>query len=183
MDKAVIARREPFLPGRLVEYAGITIKPAGTANRISLRAPQTSLAMLSEKLGLDLPQRPKSSTTKGTRSALWLGPDEWLVIDEEVADLAGICSEVSVLHSAVDISHRHAAIIVSGSCAEDVLNAGCPQNLSLGSFPRGAVSRTIFGKAEIVLWRRQEHEFRVECWRSFADYVFGLLEAAARAPQ
>jgi sarcosine oxidase subunit gamma len=38
----------------------------------------------------------------------------------------------------------------------------------------------VFGKAEILLYRVSEQEFRVECWRSFSDYVFGLLSEGAR---
>jgi hypothetical protein len=40
-------------------------------------------------------------------------------------------------------------------------SAGCPQDLSLETFPVGACSRTMFGKAEIVLFRTEEDTFRV----------------------
>jgi len=30
-----------------------------------------------------------------------------------------------------------------------------------------------------VLYRIDEETFRVECWRSFAEYAFGLLAEAA----
>ncbi len=177
---AETARRTFALEGRSYDGDGISLAPAGPASRISLRAPAESLAALSEALGLDLPVRPKASARKNARAALWLGPDEWLVIDEGGADLMAICARVAALHSAVDISHRNLAILVSGRRVEDVLNAACPQDLSVARFPVGAASRTVFGKAEIVLWRIGEDAFHVECWRSFADYVFGLLDAAGR---
>ena len=72
------------------------------------------------------------------------------------------------------------AIAVAGPGAEATLNAGCPQDLSLAAFPVGACSRTILGKVEIVLYRTAEETFRVECWRSFSDYVFTFLSEAAR---
>jgi sarcosine oxidase subunit gamma len=84
--------------------------------------------------------------------------------------------------SLVDVSHRNVAIAVEGRAAEAIIAAGCPQDLRLRSFPVGAVSRTILSKAEIVLWRTGEERFEVECWRSFADYVWTFLEEAARAP-
>jgi len=85
-----------------------------------------------------------------------------------------------VLHSATDVSHRNIAILVSGSGAAAAINAGCPQDLSLNAFPVGACSRTIFGKIEIVLLRTAEDAFRVEVWRSFSEYAFGLLAEGAR---
>jgi sarcosine oxidase, subunit gamma len=84
-----------------------------------------------------------------------------------------------VLHSATDISHRNTAVIVKGRGAEVAINGGCPQDLSLAVFPVGACSRTVLGKAEVVLLRTAEDTFRVECWRSFAPYVSGLLNEAA----
>jgi len=177
---AELAARVTAPKGRAYEGDGISLMPLPPASRLSLRAPRASAAALSETLGFVLPERPKSSAQKGARSALWLGPDEWLVIDHEGIDLAQLCMRARVLHSAVDVSHRNVGILVSGPRAEEVLNAGCPQDLSLDRFGVGAASRTVFGKAEIVLWRVEETAFRVECWRSFSDYVFGLLEKAAR---
>ncbi|TIS70296.1 MAG: sarcosine oxidase subunit gamma, partial [Mesorhizobium sp.] len=105
--------------------------------------------------------------SKAGRTALWLGPDEWLVIDEVGKDPLADCAEVTVLHSAVGISHRNVAISVTGPAAVATINSGCPQDLSLDAFPAGAASRTILGKVEIVLLRTASDAFRVECWRSF----------------
>lgn len=175
----VAARIHP-LEGRAFAVNRVDIRPAAPATRISLRAPAASCAALSDSLGLTLPDRPKTSSTEGARHALWLGPDEWLVIDEDRGDLVGACGRVSALHAAVDISHRNTAILVSGEGAEDVLSAGCPQDLCLAVFPIGACSRTVLGKAEVVLFRTAADAFRVEVWRSFSDYAFTLLREAAR---
>ena len=88
----------------------------------------------------------------GRAHALWLGPDEWLVIDETGDPLAD-CAGVKALHSAVGISHRNVAISVTGRPRPATISAGCPQDLSLDAFPVGACSRTILGKVEIVLLR------------------------------
>ena len=87
---------------------------------------------------------------------------------------------MKALHSAVGISHRNVAIAVTGPAAAAAINAGCPQDLSLAAFPVGACSRTMLGKVEIVLLRTAEDAFRVECWRSFSDYVWTFLTEAAK---
>lgn len=176
---AIPERRSP-LAGRHAAGPRVSITPAASAARVSLRAPAASLPALSKALGLALPVRPKTSASSGQRHALWLGPDEWLVIDEAGADLPALLRRIGALHSAVDVSHRNTAILVSGPGAADVLNAGCPQDLSPVAFPAGACSRTILGKVEVVLLRTADEAFRVEVWRSFSDYAFTLLEEAAR---
>ncbi|MES0027368.1 sarcosine oxidase subunit gamma [Mesorhizobium sp. M0040] len=172
--------RRPALAGQSLSAAGVTLAVLPPAERISLRAPEASIAALSKALGVVLPQRPKTSAAKAGRTALWLGPDEWLVIDESGKDPLVDCAKISELHSAVGISHRNVAISVTGPAAAATINAGCPQDLSLGAFPVGAASRTILGKVEIVLVRTAADAFRVECWRSFSDYVFTFLSEAAR---
>ena len=174
-----LVERRPALAGRALSAPGVKVEILPPAERISLRAPQASVAALSKALGVTLPAKPKSSAAKGGRTALWLGPDEWLIIDEAGKDPLADCAKVSALHSAVGISHRNVAISVTGPAAEVTVNSGCPQDLSLDTFPVGAVSRTILGKSEIVLLRTAEDAFRVECWRSFSDYVFTLLSEAA----
>lgn len=177
---AEIATRMGPLDGRSLATNAVVIEAARPASRIALRAPSASLAALSLALGVDLPDRPKSAASRGTRHALWLGPDEWLIIDEDRTDLNAACRGAEVLHSCVDVSHRNTAILVSGARVEDVLSAGCPQDLSLEAFPVGACSRTVLGKIEIVLYRTAEDDFRIEVWRSFSDYAFTLLTEAAR---
>lgn len=176
---AEVAIRKPALSGLVAGSATVRLTVAPVASRLSLRAPDESVSALSSALGLVLPTTPKTSGRSEGRSALWLGPDEWLVIDEAGADLPALLTSTGVLHSAVDVSHRNVGIIVSGPGAEATLSAGCPQDLSPAVFPVGASSRTIFGKVEIVLFRTEDDTFRVECWRSFSDYVFGLLTEGA----
>ena len=52
--------------------------------------------------------------------------------------------------------------------------------IRIAAFPVEACSRTVMGKVEIVLYRSEQESFRVECWRSFSDYVLGFLGEAAR---
>lgn len=172
--------RRSALGGRTVSVNEVSLAEMPPAERVSLRVPAASIASLSRALGVTLPQKPKTSAAKGERAALWLGPDEWLVLDAEGSDILGDCAKAKGLHSAVGISHRNVAISVTGAKAAAAINSGCPQDLSLEAFPVGACSRTVFGKTEIVLYRMAADAFRVECWRSFADYVFTHLHEGAR---
>lgn len=172
--------RRSALAGRAISATGVKVEILPPAERISLRAPEGSVAALSKALGVTLPKKPKTSVSKAGRTALWLGPDEWFVIDEAGNDPLAACATVAALHSAVGVSHRNIAIAVTGAGAAATINSGCPQDLSLDAFPVGAASRTILGKAEIVLLRTAVDAFRVECWRSFSDYVFTFLSEGAR---
>ena len=178
MAEAVATRSGP-LDGLIAGSVGVAIAPTAPAHRISLRVGEEGIPALSKALGLELPMEPKTSVTaKSGRMALWLGPDEWLGIDEKgdpMADVAG----TDAFFSVVDVSHRNTAIKVSGRGARATLEAGCPQDLSDSAFPIGACSRTVLGKIEVVLMRTDANAYRIECWRSFAEYAFEFLADAA----
>jgi sarcosine oxidase subunit gamma len=173
------ALRKPPLGRSHGGSASARVTPAAPATRLSLRAGADAVGTLSLAFGLELPQRAKTSASVGGRHALWLGPDEWLLIDENGADLMGIAAGVSALHSATDVSHRNTAIIVSGPNAAEAIAAACPLDLGNTAFPVGAAARTVLGKIEIVLLRTGEEDYRVECWRSFSSYAFGMLAEGA----
>jgi sarcosine oxidase subunit gamma len=113
----------------------------------------------------------------GERLAARLGPDEWLLVAP-----AGDAPDFGALegrhHSLVDVSHRYAAFAVEGDNAALVLAAGCPLDLEPAVFTAGTATRTLLGKAEIILWGLEG--FRLECARSFAPYVERFLNEAAR---
>lgn len=177
---ASAALRRPKLAGSELRLGSVAVSVLPPASRVSLRAPAASVPALSKALGVDLPAKPKGSATAAGRTALWLGPDEWLIIAGDADDLLTDLAGTEALCSAVDVSHRNVAFAVGGANAEATLCAGCPQDLAIEAFPVEACSRTVLGKAEIVLYRTANEAFRVECWRSFSDYVFGFLTEAAR---
>ena len=154
---------------------------ASPATRFILRGAD-AVAAASAAFGVALPTTPLRAATTATRTAFWLGPDEWLLIasDVETAALQQTLETAlaGVPHALVDISNRQTALLIEGPGAATAINAGTPLDLSLAAFPVGMVARTIFEKAEIVLWRTAEQSFRIEVWRSFAPYVQALLEAA-----
>lgn len=169
------------LPRPAASGPSVSVRPAGAESRFSLRARLGGGAPTLAGLPLDAP-----INTVGTDGEVWivrLGPDEWLVGGPEAdADLLqGRIHEAlaGLPHALVDVSHRNVGIDVSGRQAAAVLNAGCPLDLSETAFPSGSATRTLLGKAEIVLIRAAAAPlYRVECWRSFSTYVHGFLNEA-----
>jgi heterotetrameric sarcosine oxidase gamma subunit len=121
-------------------------------------------------LGLAVPDACRA-TVSGERSLLWLGPDEFLLLAPEEA-------ESHRLPGTVDVSHRDVGIGIAGARAQWVINAFCALDLHHSAFPIGMCTRTVFGKAEIMLWRTAADTFRIEVARSFAPYVWACLDEA-----
>jgi sarcosine oxidase subunit gamma len=177
-DLAVPARRP--LDAFDGAYAGLWAGPP--MSRFSLRGREAALAAAETVLGFALPRQACRAAGHGARHALWLGPDEWLLLApaDEVTSL-GPALEAAMAglpHALVDISQRQTALRVEGPSAERRLNAGCPLDLDIAAFPVGACTRTVLAKSEIVLWRTAPQTFHLDVWRSFSAYAWRYLEAA-----
>ena len=109
MGDIIQAQRKQVVAATPVVIGETEITLAAPAERISLRAKEDAVSGLSNALGVALPVKPKTSSANGARHALWLGPDEWLVIDTASGGLLSALSGVESLHSSTDVSHRNYA--------------------------------------------------------------------------
>ena len=168
-------------PALISESPWLRSLPA--ACRWVLRGGEEVRAAAEAALSVSVPAQACRAAVAGERAALWLGPDEWLLIAPLTQSglATGLERALSPWpHSLVDVSHRQVALVAHGAAAATLLASGCPLDLEAGAFPVGMCTRTILAKAEVVLWRLNACEFRIEVWRSFAPYVSHYLAEAAR---
>lgn len=164
----------------------ITVTELPAAARLIVRGGDIAVGIIGHAFGAILPRDPCRAVLAGDRAALWLGPDEWLLIvpkgeaERLSHDLMQAVGEEPA--SIVDVSHRQIGFAVAGPAAADALNTFNALDLDESAFPAGMCTRTLFGKAEIVLWRTDRETFRIEVWRSFAPYVLGCLAQAITDP-
>lgn len=137
-------------------------------------------------LGIQLPLEPLTAVRAGDAphdlAALWLGPDEWLVVGPRgtEADLeTRIRTAVGDEPAAVtDVSAQRTAILVAGPRARDLLSHGCSLDLHPRAFGPGRCAQTTLARAQVVIVGR-ERGFWVLVRSSFAGYLADwLLDAA-----
>ena len=146
------------------------------ATRISLRGTSGAFRNAGAAFGTAI----NRAVVTGPRTALHLGPDEWLVIAPEADAEALLAGAATRFASAVDVSHRTTGIELSGPQVVETLAAHVALDLADPAFPPGTATRTLLGKAEIILWRTTSDTFRIEVARSHAAYVWHCLEESRR---
>jgi sarcosine oxidase subunit gamma len=166
----------------------LTIRELPFISQINVRADPGDSSLL-ERLasslgGLALPIVPNSVTSKGDRRALWLGPDEWLVVGpENQRDAISAALRVGLtgaLGAIVDVSANRTVLAISGAKARDLLAHGIPIDLDARSFVTGQCAQTLLGKAQVIIERPDEPAFHLYPRASFASYVASWLLDAAR---
>ena len=145
--------------------------------QINLRGDSTVAAP-----GFELPFA--ANTWSGTpgRSALWLGPDEWLIVAPEGMNESIVSTLRTGMHVAVtDLSASRTVIEIAGTYARVVLAKGCPLDLHARAFGPPQCAQTLLAKAQIILQCTDARPvFHLYVRNSFAAYVAEwLMDAAA----
>jgi sarcosine oxidase subunit gamma len=126
-----------------------------------------------------LPREPNTAWEEGARAALWLGPDEWLLVDAAFTG-AAIVAELETAfgarpHSAVDVSANRVVLELSGAGTKEVLSKGCSLDLDpRGGWIPGRCAQTLLARVPVILHERVDAS-RVLVRPSFADYLVDWL--------
>jgi sarcosine oxidase, subunit gamma len=131
-------------------------------------------------LGVELPLQPNTVSRAGSRHAMWLGPDEWLVVEPtggEADTEALLRRALAGEGAAVDLSANRTVLILAGPDARAVLAGCCPLDLHPSAFPPGACAQTLLSKAQVILQPGEAAadgapgEYAIYVRPSFAAYV------------
>lgn len=178
-DRLAAATRDSGGAIRLAEL------PFLTQLNVRLDAKGAAAEAVGLALDLQLPLQPNSVVRAGELTALWLGPDEWLLVgqpgsarnlESRIREAAGD-EHVSV----TDVSAQRTTLLVTGPRAHDLLAHGCSLDLHPRAFGAGRCAQTTLGRTQVVLVARDEPRagFWVLVRSTFAGYLADwLLDAA-----
>jgi sarcosine oxidase subunit gamma len=132
--------------------------------------------------GSDLPTEPNTVAGDASRAALWLGPDEWLVVAPPGSETALETDLRTTGATVVDVSANRTTLEIRGRGARELLQFGCPIDLDPRVFGPGRCAQTLLARANVLIWfvaDDPEPVYRLLVRPSFAAYVAAWLADAA----
>lgn len=188
-------RRSPFEHARdrlrqLAEAAegAVSLREAPFRAQISLRGDNYNPAFrkaVHGVLSFDVPMKPNTSVASSSLTALWLGPDEWLLVGDpgiKESVIPRLRMALGGLHSSlVDVSDARAILAISGPRSRELLMKGCSLDLHTRAFHPGDCAQTNLARANVILQLLDETPtWLVYVRTSFANYLaHWLLDAMA----
>lgn len=159
--------------------AHIVLRELPPSAMIDVRLDPTNAAMLDatqKATELDLPLAPGKFSAHGQRSALWFGPDQWLIIAPSAEAASLVRSLAATAGSAVDVSDLRAEFELAGPLAADVLRKGCGIDLHPRVFRPGDCALTTLARVRIALRQTDKRPaYRLLVERSVAPYLWDWL--------
>lgn len=156
---------------------GVTLTEWPFVTMVNVRVDPASEAAdrIGRTLGAPLPRQCGGTSASGPHTAVWLGPDEWLVLsqDDATATTAALREALGGgPGSVVDVSANRTTLELSGPAARQVLEKGCPLDLHPRAFGPGRAVSTTVGPVAVLLWQiDDEPTYRLFPRSSFADYL------------
>ena len=185
MSEVDMSLARPLLEGVSDTGAGglkLSVQPL--RGMITVRADLADAAVaaaVKAAVGSDMPD-----VRKATDSALWMSPDELMLLTPygEVAAAVAVLTEKlsGVHHLAIDVSDARTLFRLEGDAAREVLAKGAPVDLARGRFGVGDLRRTRISHIAAAFWQSAEAPdvFEIICFRSYANYLWEWLEESSR---
>ena len=161
----------------------VQLREIAFATQIGVRAVPGSggFAALAEAVGTGLPQQvgEVAGSVEGT-AVLWLGPDEFLAIAPEGAELAAelVAALGDEPGQVLDLSANRSVLELSGPAAPLVLRKSCPADLHPRAFGVNRAITTTLANIPVLLWRTGEQSWYILPRASFTEHtVHWLIDA------
>jgi len=166
------------MPDLPLHNPGYELAPCPAREAINLRGDPGDAEFLSRVaavLGQDLPVG-ANSFSQARYTVCWLGPDEWLIMGDGLADCAlpaSLEETLTGMHSSVNVvSGGQRVLRLRGPGAREALAAGCTVDLAPASFRPGQCIQTALAKSgALILMLEDEPEFELVVRSSFGAYV------------
>ena len=153
---------------------------AGQLIMLRMRSPsEEAIAGVGALIGVDLPLKPNHTNGSQPR-VIWMGPDEWMLIEPGVSEseLEAVRGTATTL--AVSVADGRYALDVTGPLARDFLAKACPVDLRASAFPVDRSAMTLFAQVPVIIDYHASDAFRLWFDVSLRDYVRQWCAEASR---
>jgi len=173
-----------FNHNNIIEHFGIKIQELPYVNKINLRLdPNNNVYMSScgKILGAVLPTKPNTYVQNEKVKIIWLGPDEWMIINDQENELfIKLKNELGDLEASVtDVSENRTIIRLSGKKIMTLLSKFLVLDIEKNLGNQSSCAQTIFVKVPILLIRNNDNNkipvIDIFTNKSHANYIYNLI--------
>lgn len=168
---------------KIENHFGIMIQELPYVNKINLRIDTNDnnyITACGKILNAILPSRPNTYSKNENLKIIWLGPDEWLIIDIHDDLFIKLRNEIGDSEASVtDISENRTIIRISGEKIFTLLAKFLFLDLQKNLPDASSCAQTLFSKTPILIVRNhndsQIPEVDIILNRSYANYIYNLI--------
>ena len=171
-------------------YTDLNIKEVGPVMKINLRGSKREfLTVVGKTLNIILPNEPNTSVSSEKLTAMWLSPDEWLVISNniiekenniyELEDLLNNNISKAKLGSVVNVTDHFTMFNLEGKNIYELLASSCPFNFDKFKKEKDQVIQTVLNHIDVIIHHKDLNLVNLFVRRSFSEHLCSWINDSA----
>ena len=172
------------------KYSGVSIKEISPIMKLNLRGKSRDfLSTIGKNINMILPIEANTSSSSDKYTSMWLSPDEWMIISNNIIDKENNNYEIEELlfnkisktnlGSVTDVSDQFVLINLEGESVFDILSSGCAFNFNEFMQKKGAVTQTLLAQVDIIIHHKEINNINLFVRRSFSEHLSSWINDAA----
>jgi len=171
-------------------YSGLTVKEIAPLLKLNLRGKSKDfLSTVGKNINMILPLEANTSSSNDNYTSMWLSPDEWIVVSNniinndnnnyEIEELLFNKISKTNLGAVTDVSDQFVMINLSGEKVFDLLSTGCPFNFNKFKEKKGAVAQTVILQIDVIIQLKEINTVNLFVKRSFSEHLMSWIDDGA----
>ena len=173
-----------------IKQGSILVKEISPVMKINLRGKKREfLTNIGKNLNMILPSEANTSSTSDKLTAIWLSPDEWMIVSNELASKDTNKSELhemlfnsiskTNLGAVIDVTDQFVQFELKGKNIYEIFSAGSPFNFNEFKEKKGSTTQTVLNNVDVILHHKDENIVNLFVRRSFAEHLWSWIEDCA----
>ena len=170
-----------------INQENVSVKEISPVMKINLRGKKREfLTNVGKNLNMILPTEANTSTTSDKLTAIWLSPDEWMIVSNELASkdtnkyelydmLFNSISKIN-LGAVIDVTDQFVQLELKGENVYEIFSAGSPFNFNEFKEKKGSTAQTVLNHIDVILHHKEENVVNLFVRRSFAQHLWDWIE-------
>ena len=169
-----------------INQSGFSVKEICPIMKINLRGKKREFfTNIGKKLNMILPTEANTSTTSDKLTAIWLSPDEWMVVSNELVSKDTNKYELqemlfnsiskTTLGAVVDVTDQFVQLELKGENIYEIFSAGSPFNFNEFKEKKGSTTQTVLNHVDVILHHKEENLVNLFVRRSFAQHLWDWI--------
>ena len=173
-----------------IKQESISVKEISPIIKINLRGKKREfLTNIGKNLNMILPAEANTSTTSDKLTAIWLSPDEWMIVSNQLVSkdnnkyelhemLFNSISKTN-LGAVTDVTDQFVQLELKGKNIYEIFSAGSPFNFNEFKEKKGSTTQTVLNHVSVILQHKDENIVNLFVRRSFAEDLCSWIEDCA----
>ena len=173
-----------------INQGSVSVKEISPVMKINLRGKKREfITNIGKKLNMILPTEANTSSSSSKLTSMWLSPDEWMVVSNELIEkdtneydleenLYNSISKTN-LGAVVDVSDQFVMLELKGSKIYELFSSGSPFNFNDFKEKKGSTTQTLLNNIDVIIHNKGENLVNLFVRRSFSQHLFSWINDSA----